>query len=268
MTRAALALLLALVASPAPALDGDFGRKDGSSWTDQLLPWVGMGAAATRGERVSLFSYTDEEKDLRAMGHTLVMPIHKGDDWNAFWADMKAYRIVSQNWPWPSATMYCQILLVEPRVSPRSRYAHVLDAIRSDRMRLPPFFAKAHVVYEADRIRDTALTYVTHVNDEDFAFAGNRIQENQMVMRMVRRSLKDRVAAYHCALERLVVSQPEPEAVFVERELAALEDDLSRYSSHGTDANEGAPAGRPRYSKDGPPGPGSFPMSERPKYVK
>lgn len=266
LRAACLSLALLVFSSPVLALDGDLGRRESNVWNDTLLPWLGMGAAAVRGEPVSLFSYTDEEKDLRAMGHTLVMPIHRGDDWNAFWADLVQHRVLAQDWPWPSATMYCQLLLVEPRVSARSRYAHVLDNIRADRTRIPSFYAKAYTVVEADRVREAALTYVNHVNDTDFPQAGARIRENQLVLKLTRKSILARIEAYRCALERLVVSQPEPEAVAVERELMALEQDMAQYSSHGADANEGG-YGRPRYSKDGPQS-GYFPMSERPKYTK
>ena len=227
MKRLALLSLLALAAC---APQGDFGRPKANVINDEILPTAGLGAAFMRNEPVSLFNYTDAERDMRSLGYGIVMPHEHQNGWSHFWAEMKRTRLASNAMPWPDPRSYCDTLVERSTRSSLSRYSLLISDIRADRSRIIPFFSKARLVVERDRIRERSFAGASELKDSDYINAQHRIGENLNVIASVRRGLGDRVTGYRCALERLVVSTPEQEAVLAEREIQALEEDIRAFA--------------------------------------
>ncbi|MEI8144857.1 MAG: hypothetical protein WCH83_05300 [Alphaproteobacteria bacterium] len=221
----------------ACAPQGDFGRPAPSVINDTALPFVGSVVARGREEPVSSFDLTDAEKALRTLAYAFVMHIHPRDHFNAFLAEMRRTRIAPRSFA-PNPEGYCSTLVNEHHASAKSRFRRIADDIAADRLRISPFFAKAAEVAEGDRVRLGALTYITTVTPQEVADARARVAENAMIVGWVRQGLANRVIAYRCALNQLVVATPEPEAVIAERELAGLEAALR--------ALDAAEASRPR----------------------
>lgn len=223
----ALAAIFVPLLLGACAPQGDFGRPRDNAVNDSLLPAAGSYLAALREEPSSGFPMTDAEKDLRRLGYRLAAPAHADDRWNQFFAEMRRTRLGPPQATRPDPHGYCETLIAEARRSAKSRFHRIIDDMRADRARIAPFFAKADEVAEADRVRRGALTYRPDVSAGEIRNANDRVAENLLVVAIVRESLADRVIAYRCALHRLVVATPEPEAVLAERELAEFEADVA-----------------------------------------
>ncbi|HQF31403.1 MAG TPA: hypothetical protein PLJ34_08145, partial [Hyphomicrobiales bacterium] len=69
---AALAIVLAGCLRPT----GDFGRARPSFVNDQIAPMIGLASASARGEAVSLYNLTDDERELRDLSWSIVRPPH------------------------------------------------------------------------------------------------------------------------------------------------------------------------------------------------
>lgn len=257
----ALAVCAAVALGACAPQSGDFGRAPAGVYEDHRLAF-GVGyLAETRGEPVSDFPWTDNERDLRKLAYALIMPAHPLDRWNQFWAELRRTRIGDPLRSAPDPKGYCNTLLAEPHRSSTARFVRIVDDIRADRSRIPPFFAKAAEVAEADRIRLAAIGYVSSLTPAQIRNAVDRVEENRMVADWVRAGLKSRVASYRCAIHLLVVATPEADAVMAERELAALEADmagLDRFS---------APVRGPQAAAHGPTARGFFPDVSRPSAI-
>jgi hypothetical protein len=227
----ALALLgMAGLGGCVPAV-GDFGRPVPSAWNDDVLPKVGNWAAKRRGEPVSRFPMTDDERDLRNRAWRFIMPAQPQTDFEARLIELRRARIVPAERGRIKRDTYGRQLLAQPYASSVTRYRRLIDDIMEDRQQLAAFFAMSDRVRETDRIRERSLGYIRSQPDDAREQALMRITENQMVTWWVYDALAARVESYRYALERLVVETPEAEAVNAERALMALESDIRMFNS-------------------------------------
>jgi hypothetical protein len=223
---AALALLGGLSGcGPQP---GDLGRPKPNAMNDEIMPAIGNFAARQRGEPVSGYSFTDAEREMRQLGYALIMPTHPLDRWNQYWSELRRTRIGDPVRSLPDPRGYCETLARQDYRSSKSRFIRMVDDMRADRSRIPPFCAKALEVANADRVREGALGYIANLSAVEIRSAQDRIEENRMIVSWVRYGLAQHAAAYRCALNTQLIATPEPEAVLAERELAALEVDIAR----------------------------------------
>lgn len=222
-------LLAAMLPGCAPP--ADFGRAGPSVINDAALPWVGDHAARYRVEPVSSYPLTDAEREMRQTGYALLMPGHPLDRWNWFWAELRRTRIGTSPAYAPDPQGYCNTLYHEAYRSSASRFHRIAHDIRADRQRIPPFFAYARRVAEADRVRMGAAGGLPNLTEIQIRNARDRVAENEMIVRWVREGLVSRVQSYRCALHKLVVATPDTEAVLAERELALLEQDIAGLGS-------------------------------------
>lgn len=235
--------------------DGDFGRPRASVVNDEILPWLGRHTARARGEPVSGYPFTDNERELRQLGYALVMPGHPADHWNRFWAELIRTRVTGPSTFPPDPNAYCHLLAREGYRSSRARFTRITDDVRADRNRIAPFFGKAGEVVAADRVREGALARLVDLRPVEVRSARDRIAENRMVIDAVRQGLVSRVASYRCALHTLLVATPDQEAIMAERELLALERDVA--------GMDGLVPGLPAARVAGPSAEPYFPMSRR-----
>jgi hypothetical protein len=206
------------------ALNGDFGRVRPDLVSDDMHAWVGREAVAGVGGRPSGFRLTDNERRLRDQAFALIQPPYDRNRWDSVLAE---YGLKG---PYPGTpfdrTAYWVHLDVAERRSEASSYAQIVTDARNDVVRIESFFATAARVIDLDRKRAESLRYVAgssglSVTEADDALSRNA--ENSAIVAWVCRSLMERTASYHYALERLVISTPSPNAAEVERSLTLLQ---------------------------------------------
>ena len=212
-------LALFLVLPLAACTQGNFGEVRSSLLREDIHDWMGAAAGRAGPAPVSAFPYTDDERALRDLGYPLIEPPYDRKRWNSVLGEYGWRGYARDNAPPRDA--YATHLLGDSYRSPSARYHKLLDDIRNDITRLPGFFAVATRVTDIDAKRRQALD-LARSDKAERAGALTRIRENANVIAWVEQSLRDRLAAYRYALDRLVVMTPSPMAVEVERSLRRL----------------------------------------------
>jgi hypothetical protein len=223
----AAALLFALCGCTAT---GDFGRPSASVMTDEVLPVGGRVAALSRGEPVSAFMLTDDEKVLRERAYRYLSPFWPERTLGGIIAELRRSRIL----PAAAPDAYFAGLMSERSRSSRAPYRQLIDDISADRRLLLPFLATARRVARIDRIRLAGLAGLREVGAATRGDVEARVAENENLVRFVKAAVAARIAAYRTALHRLLLEIPEEDGVAAERALAGLEAELA----------EGAPLAR------------------------
>ncbi|HET9714840.1 MAG TPA: hypothetical protein VFP60_01530 [Pseudolabrys sp.] len=208
----------------AQCANGDFGEVNPTLVTDGIHDWIGRDSAGPRPVPPSRFEYTDDERMLRDLAYPLIEPPYDRQKWYSVAGEYGLYRATSSDYQ-----KYFDRLMEECHRSPTAVYARLTDDVRNDTTRLSQFFETAGRVIDIDHKRQKSLSYVSALSKSERANALRRIRENAHVVSIVRQSLADRIASYHFALERLVISTPMTQAVEVERSLNNLQYQLARY---------------------------------------
>jgi hypothetical protein len=201
---------------------GDFGRARNDVLNEDMHRWVGVEAIQSTGRRASDFQLTDSERSLRNQAYAFIEPPHSRSLWKGVFGE---YDPIAA--PWHQGyrfdrTMYGRHLIDEPHLSHASRYAQVIDDARNDTQRLDRFFATAAQVADLDQKRDASLKYITDLSPRERADAQARMKENALIVQWVGECLRQRVAGYHWALERLVVQGPDAKAADADRLIGDL----------------------------------------------
>ncbi len=119
-------------------------------------------------------------------------------------------------------TAYGRQLIDEPHRSHSSRYALLIDDVRSDITQFEPFYGNAVRVLELDGKRNATLRYVSDLSPRERADAVARMEENALIVQWVQQCLERRVSSYRWALERLVIQAPDGIAADADRLIAEL----------------------------------------------
>lgn len=203
-------------------LNGDFGRVRQSLVTDDIHAWVGRAAVAPYGIPPSLFRLTDEERLLRDLAYPLIEPPFQRQRWYSVLNEYGLFRVFRSEWYVFDPTQYAAILVTRPTRSTSALYGRLIEDIRNDIVRIGPFADIARRVIDLDDKREKSLAYVSILSEAELVDARARMAENKLIVGWAHRSLVDRAAAYHFALERLVISAPSPMAAETERQWVLL----------------------------------------------
>jgi len=202
---------------------GDFGRvKRNSAWND-LLETGGSVVAGRRGEPVSPYDYTDDERELRNRAWRFLVPAHDYAWFERIVADLAAKRILPPGVRGGDPAIYFDALLSDGAISPASRYRRLSEDAAADARLLPKLTDVAARVFTADGVRLKTLAYAATVSPADIANAEARVAENRCLVSWIAFGLETRIAEYRYALEHLVIETPQAQAVPAERSLAFLE---------------------------------------------
>lgn len=196
---------------------GDFGRARGDVLNADMHRWVGDEAAHAGGRRASDFQLTDSERALRDRAYGFIEPPNSHSLWKGVFGE---YEPIAAPWRRTyrfDPTLYGRHLIDEPHLSYASRYAQIIDDARNDSQRLDGFFATAAVVADLDQKRNASLKFVAGLSPRERADAQARMRENALIVQWVGECLRQRVASYHWALERLVVQGPDGSAAEADR---------------------------------------------------
>jgi hypothetical protein len=210
---------------------GDFGRTRSTFVTDDMHAWIGVEATGSIGKPASNFALTDSERQLRDLAYPYIEPPRDRPFWAGVFGD---YAPIPAPWRQSVAfdkTAYGRKLLAdkffERTRSQASRYAKLIDDIRDDITRYEPFMATAVTVADMDAKRRASLNFVAHLSPGELQDAKARMKENELIVKWVHRCLQQRIASYKWALERLVISQPDPAAAEADRVLSLLMQTIS-----------------------------------------
>jgi hypothetical protein len=215
---------LATLTLLAGCANSDFGEINSTLVIDGIHDWIGRDSRSSRPIPPSTFEYTDDERALRDNAYPLIEPPYDRQRWYSVAGEYGLIRATPAD-----HRKYFERVMDECHRSPTAVYARLIDDIRNDTTRLSQFFETAGRVIDIDQKRQKSLAYVSELNKKERVNALRRIRENVHVVDIVRQSLSDRVAAYHFALERLVITTPSAQAIDVERVLNQLQYQIVRY---------------------------------------
>lgn len=174
--RASVAIACA-GALAACAQTGDFGRQRPNVINDSLLPVVGMVSTYSAGEPVSHFNYTDDERTLRNLGWTLVVPTHAHDWIGRTAAELQRAEIVRRLDLVLSPERYSAMLSGQRYGSSEARYARIMDDAVKDMAAIQPYMAYVARVRIADEQRINAAIGLPDIGASELAAAHGRIAE-------------------------------------------------------------------------------------------
>lgn len=219
-----LAALGLIVLAPliAGCASGDFGRTRSLFRNDEMHSWIGKEATGSIGEPSSTFRLTDSERQLRDLAYPFIEPPRARSEWAGVFGDYKTYLAPWRQRPPFDRTAYGRKLLDEAHRSQASRYGRLIEDMRDDITRLEPFFSTAARVLDLDSKRGTSLSYVSALKEAERENARARMRENALVVQWVQHCIEERISSYRWALERLVITAPDPTAVEAEQVLNQL----------------------------------------------
>ena len=209
-------------------LNGDFGRIRPEIVGDNMHDWVGRDAAVAVGGPVSEFRTTDQERELRDRAYALIEPPYNRGRWDSVFREYGLANDPEHPTPF-DRTEYLYKLHEVYRRSEASAYAQIVTDARNDVERLQPFFAVAGRVTDMDRRRTESLVHVSNLNPRERGNAIARNKENKLIIAWVCQALKERVASYRYALERLVIAVPAADAAEADRGVTLLATRLGQY---------------------------------------
>ncbi|NVN87046.1 MAG: hypothetical protein HXX15_13275 [Rhodopseudomonas sp.] len=202
---------------------GDFGRTRQDFVNDDMHRWIGAEATGSIGMRASQFQLTEAERSLRDLAYPLIEPPHSRPAWKTVFGDYQSIAAPWRQAPAFDRAAYGKLLIDEPHRSHSSRYAVLMDDVRSDLTRFDPFYANAARVIELDNKRNASLKFVSELSPRERDDAVARMQENALIVQWVEQCLQRRVASYRWALQRMVIQAPDNIAADADRLIAELE---------------------------------------------
>lgn len=206
----------------------DFGRVRPTLVNDDTHAWLGPAAAPGPATNLTWrHQLTEEERTLRDLAYPLIEPPYDRNKWYSVLGELG---VGSRQWPYPDRSAYASRLFTTAYRSQTARYNRLIEDIRSDVMRIDPFFSAARYVIHMDQKREKALDHVTRLTAEERGNTLQRIAENRNIVLWVQGSLQERAESYRVALERMVIAAPSPVAVEAERALTLLQQRISGYA--------------------------------------
>jgi hypothetical protein len=224
----------------------DLGKLDPAPTRDGIHDWVGQEAAIRAGAPISAYNITDDEHALRDLAFPLIEPPYDRQRWDAVvyeWGDKRSFQRALWNY---DPTAYYRHLQNELYRSTAARYNQIIDDIRNDLVRIPPFFVIARKVADLDRRRESTMAQVVSLTPPERFNAQARIAENSLTIAWVHQSLNQRCASYRFAIDRLAVAEPEFAAGEADRLLTELSQQIA--------ANEVQVVAAPRFAYASAPG--------------
>ncbi len=201
---AGFALLLTACARPT----GDFDRAAPSVVHDTIMPTIGDRLAKGRGEPVSAFNLTDDEKLLRDRGWTLVRPPNSEDWIEGTRVELMRTRILPEASGKLDPGRYYAFLRSDRYRSSEARYDRVAADANGDAALVQPFCEVATRVARADEERLRALGRRSVTTREELAGAQARVWENKRYTEWAVLALRFRLKSYRVAIDALEIETP------------------------------------------------------------
>ena len=190
------------------AQTGDFGRQRPNVINDNLLPVAGFVSTAFSGEGTSYFDYTRDERTLRNLGWSLVVPTHAEDWIGRTAAELQRVEIARRLDLYLSPSMYSLLLSTARYRSSDARYARIMDDAAKDMAAIGPYAVYAHRVRLADQQRLLAVDALPDIRPLEYEAALGRVAQNERQIAWVKRALLFRLYSYRYAVDRLMIQTP------------------------------------------------------------
>jgi hypothetical protein len=129
---------------------GDFGRVRPSLVNDDTHAWMGRAAARGPSDPPWRHQLTEDERRLRDRLSIDRAPYDR-QKWYSVLGEVGAG---SRAWPYPDRSAYASRLFTTAYRSQTARYNRLIEDLRSDVLRLDPFFVTARYVLDMDRKRE------------------------------------------------------------------------------------------------------------------
>jgi len=196
------------------------------------MPYVGEAFAGARGEPVSNFNRTDQEKEMHDRVWRFLVAAHAKDWFYDTAAEWQRTRIIPARDTSFSVDRYYLWLVRTHYESSRTRYATVGRHIAADLDTLPTTFRSICAVMEIDRQRAAALHELRNLGPDVRDNVAARKAENDMNIAWFVRALTYRYRSYNYALDHLLVETPHEQSM-------AVDEALRRMSLRVDKANQG-----------------------------
>jgi len=209
---AAVILAAGLAACVRPT--GDFDRARPSVIHDKVLPTAGDEAARLRGDPVSKFNYTNDEKLMRNRGWTLIRPPWTKDWIGGTMVELSRTRLLPETEGRVPPDLYLIYLRSDRFQSSDARYDKIAADATGDAELVMPFCVVALRVKKADDERLRILANKTVTTEETYEGAKARVWENRVMIKWVGQALRYRITAYKKALDGLEIETPTRDRVW------------------------------------------------------
>ncbi|MTI04359.1 hypothetical protein E1180_02365 [Roseibium denhamense] len=187
---------------------GDFDRARPSVIHDKFMPATGEQAARLRGDPVSKFNYTNDEKLLRDRGWTLIRPPWTKDWIGGTMVELARTRVLPETEGRVPVDLYYLYLRSDKFKSSDARYDKIASDATGDADLVLPFCEVALRVRKADDERLRVLDTKQLTTEEMYEGAKARVWENRVMTKWVGQALRFRITAYKKALDSLEVETP------------------------------------------------------------
>ncbi|SHE39964.1 hypothetical protein SAMN02745223_00280 [Devosia limi DSM 17137] len=220
---------------------GDFGRARPSFTHDVAMPAVGARLAASRGEPVSNFNQTDQEKLMHDRVWRFLVADHAKDWFYNSAVELQRTRITAATDMTFAIDRYYGWLKQTHFQSSTVRYSRVGRDIAADLDTIPATFAAICAVEEIDRQRAQALAGLSGIEPAVAANARARRTENDMRINWFARALTYRFQSYDYALDHLLVETPHDQSLAVDAALSRLSNYVKQANSRDFCARKSGP---------------------------
>ena len=246
--QGAIAVAAALIAVSVAACTrptGDFDRARPSVIHDRVMPAAGDEAARLRGDPVSKFNYTNDEKLMRNRGWTLIRPPWTKDWIGGTMVELSRTRVLPEVEGRVPPDLYLIYLRSDKFQSSDARYDKIAADASGDAELVMPFCEVALRVKAADDERLRVLQNKPVKSEETYEGAKARVWENRVMIKWVGQALRYRIIAYKKALDGLEIETPTRDRVWkVNNAIRELEGQV-RIAEAGCDPDK-------RYGDDKP----------------
>ncbi len=240
---AAVLIAVSLAACTRPT--GDFDRARPSVIHDRVMPAAGDEAARLRGDPVSKFNYTNDEKQMRNRGWTLIRPPWTKDWIGGTMVELSRTRVLPEVEGRVPPDLYLIYLRSDKFQSSDARYDKIAADASGDAELVMPFCEVALRVKAADDERLRVLQNKPVKSEETYDGAKARVWENRVMIKWVGQALRYRIIAYKKALDGLEIETPTRDRVWkVNNAIRELEGQV-RIAEAGCDPDK-------RYGDDKP----------------
>ncbi|MEE4011489.1 hypothetical protein V1T76_05500 [Roseibium sp. FZY0029] len=211
---AAAVMLIAVSLAACTRPTGDFDRARPSVIHDKLMPAAGDEAARLRGDPVSKFNYTNDEKLMRNRGWTLIRPPWTKDWIGGTMVELSRTRVLPEVEGRVPPDLYLIYLRSDKFQSSDARYDKIAADASGDAELVMPFCEVALRVKAADDERLRVLQNKPVKSEETYDGAKARVWENRVMIKWVGQALRYRIIAYKKALDGLEIETPTRDRVW------------------------------------------------------
>ena len=222
--QSALTLSALLILLTACSNRGDFGRTEPSFFEDRVLPVTRSLVGHARGEVISDYPLSEDEKSLRRLSRDLSDPKKRTTAKKTLYRQAHAAGIVENKHEHNRRRRHDIGLEPAKYRSPYKVHYALLAAIKDD-IRLTELFTHtSRRIYKTDNIRYRRLVASSDLSGDEIRNVTGRLKDNREIVEATLLVLENRVSDYELDLRHMKLRAPAP----LERDIALAIDTLAQ----------------------------------------